>query len=198
MRVKEVLESFSPAYCDSWPEVIEYLTSDPYESKVVASLVKVLGEGGRFTQPIRLDQTNRMVGNGMHRLVAAQIAGLDEIDVVFTDSPESECMEVSFECVPSTDETFDVIIGVLRSFAWPPGRADVQGAPVWVEAVVMGSSNGRFSLMYDIPFQFAGQLVTVLSERLAVEDLTMKSVFVAREALTDEAYDNPDRWVPAI
>lgn len=137
MPLVDFLERFEPGYGHDWPSAIDGLLFDPDDAEIITALVAEL-TGRGFDQPpqVEYDPEPRVV-NGMHRIVAHIVAGVDLIEV--TDDPGPEVGWVVDLKVATTDRDtlMDVMAG-RKSF-----RLDEDH---WVEQVSLHSDS--FTTLY--------------------------------------------------
>lgn len=109
-KVSELMQQYLPSYPEDnkWESTIEYLLHEPSEKETVEMLIEELKRTGSFREPILAiedeETGKKYIGDGTHRLVAAYIAGFDEIltaDNYYNDYPDKQ----SFTTLVGTDDS---------------------------------------------------------------------------------------------
>ena len=82
--IAEIMKEYSPVYPESkkWEDTIEYLLNEHSEKETIEILIQELARDGKFREPIlalQNDEGDKYIGDGTHRLVAAYVAGYEEI-----------------------------------------------------------------------------------------------------------------------
>lgn len=203
----QVLRYALPAYGGSTlPESIATMRSEPSEEEVITALAVELAATpeGLFDDPIRVcftdpdewteeDQAELgdrpilpRIGNGMHRVAAAHLAGVDHVRVTTEDLEEiaspfdGELVVVSYRVRGETlagEDPFEFVVCWLRSFRL--------ARDVWVEAASLGSCDATVEAVYHCPHRLRAQLLLELGARAARHGLTLE-VSAARPVTWDD------------
>lgn len=102
VQVAALCAAVAPAFGEhDWPAVVRSLLDDPDDAEVIGVLVPAAAGG--FDEPVVLDAEEARVGNGMHRIAAALIAGVPALRVTdrFVRLP-LDCVDVEFVLRPLT------------------------------------------------------------------------------------------------
>jgi hypothetical protein len=193
----QVLEFVLPAYGgDTWPEAFEALRREPSEAAVIEELADELRYGnGLFREPIRIyftdpddgDGSRPRVGNGMHRVAAAELSGTCWIRCALGDLQDGpgdeQFIQVRFRLqgVPAAsaglkpgDDDLDFASSWLRSFRLTP--------QLWTETDVLNSCNGIVESMYRCPHALEEDLLWALRVRAAAHGMQLE--MIQRRAMT--------------
>lgn len=195
VSLQQVLTYARPAYGgDTWAEALPALLAYPSDARVVEHLLDELRTGaGHFLEPVSVGftdpgdwdedtvpcPTGPHVANGMHRITAATLAGLDTITLTQqrTPRPEEEYVEVVFTLTGTDDLTDDDLVRLgmevdddarpyrdlefiatwMRSFRLTEH--------VWVENVASSCSNGTLEGVWSCPRDLAEALLAQLVAR---------------------------------
>jgi hypothetical protein len=124
MPLTEVLAAFRPAAGgDTWKRAIPGMLSDPHSAQVVELLRAELTRHGSFTEPILVEVTHREVLDGMHRIAAAVLSKLDQLDVTDSpaDLPEKRLVLAELGVALMSSAVVDRLARALRSFPFAGG-----------------------------------------------------------------------------
>lgn len=194
--LEQVLQYALPAYGgDTLTEAIAKLRSWPSEQAIVDQLAAELGRDPQmlFEEPVRLyfveprdwddeDQAEfgdrpvlPRVGNGMHRIAAADQAGARHLRVIMrdlkdVDSPyDGELIHVNYRLSGGQPgDPSDFAFDWLRSFRLAPGA--------WAEAATQGSCNDVVESIYHCPHRLQQTLVEELHARAGRHGMTLEAV----------------------
>lgn len=161
MRLEEIFGRYAPAYGDTWEEARKELLESRFDRETIERLREELRTTGTFAEPIWLYEDPEdgalSIGNGMHRLTAAHLEGVEEVPV----TPEPESFEgtayaVEFTCSADDDDLY----GAVRSFT-------IDGT--WVECSVLGGTRGPSGTVHNGYWDWNGPVELLLegiTERL--------------------------------
>ncbi len=201
--LEQVLRYALPPYGgDTLPEAIAALRQNPAEVEIVGVLAAELSASADmlFEEPVRVyfiepadwdavDQAEYgarpiqpKVGNGMHRLAAAVVAGAERIRVTMQDwdsiNPpfDDELIELSYllhgapapSYMPHGGDAVEFGFAWLRSFRLTPDA--------WVEAAVSGSCNGVVTSIYYCPHRLRQELVQTVTDRAGLRGMRLEVV----------------------
>lgn len=168
LAASQAMELVSPAYGgSSWEDAIESLLADPIEAQVVADLVGELAVNGEFERPIvwEVDPEtgDRVVSDGMHRLVAAHRAGAPVVLVEgYPEDTLDEFVRVDLRVrvasgLPIDEELWCQLVSVLRSFR-------IEDGP-WVTSDVFSGCSDQLSGTWICAHRNADGLVEAILRR---------------------------------
>ncbi|AEV85329.1 hypothetical protein ACWT_4309 [Actinoplanes sp. SE50] len=173
VTLAEILSFYRPAVGgDTWEQAIPDLLADPDDARIVDLLRSELVAHGDFAEPIVVDQQDRDILNGMHRIAAAVLNRQSALDVAdtYADLPEKRRVLVVLGAEALSAAVVDRLTKVLWSFPFAGG---------WTNCDVMFPGDGRVSGWWHCPDgrdrALGDELVIRAAEagiRLTVESIT--------------------------
>lgn len=135
INVQTLLSNYSPAYYFSWAEAAAGMMADPVERSKIETLRDEFNTRGQ-EQPIRLSRKERLVLNGMHRIIASKVYEFETIKVEFSEDRPEEIRE-DFWCL-------DLVLGYpsvidIDPILEMPILSERLDDTTWVEADGMSS-----------------------------------------------------------
>ena len=208
-----MLSYVTPAYGgDTWTEAFTCLLTSAPDREIIATLLtEITGtprageQGSPFRESIRVGQhdpcdwdddstpcpTNPYLGNGMHRLTAATLAGLDRVPVTTAEADadawwyfEAVVRIEGFDELTDTqraalDLNFDTGLEFLSYWL----RSFRLTEDVWIENVAAGCSMGVSEASWLCPPHLADDLATELTRRTEAAGLRLH--IVASRTISD-------------
>lgn len=118
--LSEVL-NLEPAWGgDTWAEVLDFALSEPLDVAVIEALCTDLIRDGRFREPVRIedysDDGHLSLGNGMHRIIAHILCGVEPVLVSDREQEAPFCWRARFG-VP--DETAEQVFDLSWGLSFP-------------------------------------------------------------------------------
>lgn len=172
MLLQEILNNYKPVYPEgyNWDITLDFMLTDPTESKIVYSLVATLMKGESFRRPVVLynpddgpsveddGEEEPHVADGTHRICAHIIAGVEEVYVKnylhssdnanedadeedLESSLETKILLASTEKEEEFDNIFEEIFTELRSLELSDD--------LWIVADVVSMQGNVISLSWD-------------------------------------------------
>lgn len=145
--------TYLPAYCDSWVEAFEFLTTNIPDKNIVRRLLYEYGTNGGFDEDVKVqlpmcdldDQFEypASVANGMHRTTAYHLAKSDiTFKFFYPFLPEEDVFtEVELVFANDIDEDDVTLFEWLRSLPLDNGE--------WVESMIGSNSANRYNVSLD-------------------------------------------------
>lgn len=193
VELEQVFRFALPAYGDSWSHAFNEMLEFPSDATIIGELVNELKASaeGVFSKPISISFTEPSdwderdeaeygprpiqphVGNGMHRLAAALLAGASKV-LVMKGSPDVNDAElVEIEAELTFPQGLDVdgeclLLDWTRSFRLTPD--------VWVENDGWYASGRVYEWLFYCPHALEGLLLEALASRISERGMTFKLV----------------------
>lgn len=167
--IAEIMEEYSPVYPESkkWEDTIKYLLNEPAEKETVEILIQELKRDGKFREPIltlQNDEGDKYVGDGTHRLVAAYVAGYEEIltaDDYFDDGNEE--LQNFTTLISSEEELDDDDIELIYDYL----RSLKINDSIWITCGVAYQEKNKQGFYWDYDPQVSiEQINTIVKENL--------------------------------
>lgn len=185
MPLPDFLQSYAPAYGETWCGAVAYMRTSPTESVTVARLRAQYRRDGRFARPVRV-RPQGVVGNGMHRIAA--LIGEQARFVDVTDEPGEPTgvlVTVEFSASPEPEPFDDLLANAVRSFPLDDHA--------WVEGFGLSFCDGVYEDTFEVP---SAMHVDALVARLAEEAARVGAAITTWPAVARTPREW-DEWIEA-
>jgi len=180
LAVADLLARYAPAYHGSWDNAVRQMLAEPADAEIITQLRAERAAAGRFRRPVVVDDERQVIGDGMHRVVAAITGRYPRLEVAdgYPDGDGDE-LEVTFtlDSPDDDDGAFEQAVDWLRSFPL---------AGTWVTCDTFSHISGRYHAVYYCPASLADALRSAVAARAEAHGLRVQVLNVQPPEPYDE------------
>lgn len=169
-----------------WSDVVRSMLADPDERERVTTLASIAGAG--FRQPVIVDDEDRDVANGMHRVVASVVAGATHVDVTDRYSAIARPqLRIEFALDLPAGRPYADVFEAASSFLWSfPVGAD------WAETDCLYNADPLIGGYWYWPVDRAGEIVAAMVARAAARGATFEAHVVEAHEFDEDEFDEDE------
>lgn len=130
MPVEELMKEYTPGWGEDWDDSLAICFASDYDTEIVTELdLQMRANDNTFKRPIWLDAEEKLVMNGMHRIITAYMGGVKNIMVCTQPEPDEVLNPIAdihftlerLDGTMASEEERDMLAEMFRSFDSPEG-----------------------------------------------------------------------------